>query len=323
MNVLKKRPLGASGMDTTEIGIGLWAQGGHWGEPRDDDSFSAIDKALELGVNFFDTADVYGHGHGEEVLGRAMKGRRGQFIVGTKIGWFDYDGDKNQSAYGTVDKLIEGVESNLRRLGTDYIDLIQNHVFYKEPHTDIFIEGFEKLKEQGKVRAWGMSSSDFDFIQYFSRHGNCASLQIDYSILNRSAENEIFPYCQKNGIGVIVRGSLAMGLLTGKFTRDSEFEEGDFRRDWKTNPEQNKQFHEDLETVEKLKPLARDGSLAHLALRFVLHHPAVSTVIPGGRTARQVESNVAAGLMEPLTEKELAAIDAIVPPGGGRKIWPA
>jgi aryl-alcohol dehydrogenase-like predicted oxidoreductase len=323
MNALKTRALGSSGIEVTEIGIGLWAQGGHWGELRDDDSFSAIDQALDCGINFFDTSDVYGHGHSENILGKAMQGRRDKFIVATKIGWVGYDGDKNQSAYTSVEKLIAGVEENMKRLGTDYIDVMQNHVFYKEPNTDIFIEGFERLKELGKIRAFGISSSDFEFIKYFAGKCDCASLQIDYSILNRTAEEEIFPYCQENNIGVIVRGGLAMGLLTGKFTANTTFEGDDFRQGWIDDPEQNKQFRADLESVEKLRPLLAEGTLAQLALRFVLHHPAVSTVIPGGRNAKQVQQNTAAGLLPPLTDEELATISEVVPAGGGRKIWPA
>ena len=318
-----KRKLGKTGIEISEIGLGLWAAGGHWGPTDDAASMSGIDAALDAGVNFFDTADVYGDGHSEELLGRAMKGRRDRFIVATKLGWMNYDGEQGHSAYTTVEKLIEGVESNLRRLDTDYVDVIQNHIFHSEPNTEIFIEGFLTLQEQGKVRAYGASSSDFEFLKEFNANGKCATLQVDYSILNRTAEEEIFPYCQENNIGVIVRGGLAMGLLTGKFDAGSTFPEGDFRRDWQENPDQKRQFLEDLSTVEDLRELAQERTLAQMALGFILSNPAVGVVIPGGRAARQVNENVEAGLLGQLTENELAAIDTIVPPGGGRKIWPA
>ena len=117
---INKRTLGKSGIEVTEIGLGLWAIGGDaWGHTDDDESLNAIDAALNAGVNFFDTADIYGRGHSEELLGRAMKGRRERFVVATKIGWMDFDTDKNQTAYDTVKKLIAGVESSLKRLGTD------------------------------------------------------------------------------------------------------------------------------------------------------------------------------------------------------------
>jgi aryl-alcohol dehydrogenase-like predicted oxidoreductase len=142
-------------------------------------------------------------------------------------------------------------------------------------------------------------------------------------MLNRTPEKQIFPYCQENNIGVIVRGPLAMGILTGKFGAETEFEKGDWRSRWQENPEERDIFLNDLEKVEKLKPLARGRALAQLALQFVMAHPAVSTVIPGAKTFEQVEENVQAGLLPPLTDGELAQIDAITPPGGGRKVWPA
>ncbi|GAB4537188.1 MAG: hypothetical protein Fur0018_27930 [Anaerolineales bacterium] len=143
---LAKRTLGKSGLDVTEIGFGLWAAGGDaWGPTDDQDILDAIDYSLDQGMNFFDTADVYGWGHSEELLGKAMKGRRERFIVATKIGWRDFDGEAGRSAYTTVEKLIEGVESNLRRLQTDYIDVIQSHINFRDPTMEIFLEGFQRL----------------------------------------------------------------------------------------------------------------------------------------------------------------------------------
>ncbi len=321
---LNYRQLGKSGMMVSEIGMGLWAAGGDaWGSTDDQQILDAVDYALDAGINFFDTADVYGNGHSEELLGRAMLGRRDKFVVATKIGWFDFDGEKGQSAYTTVEKLIAGVESNLRRLDTDYIDVIQSHIDFRDPTMEIFVEGFKKLQRDGKVRAYGVSTSDFAYLQAFSADGNCATLQIDYSILNRTPEREIFPYCQEQNIGVIVRGALAMGILTGKYTPQTRFGEGDFRARWHENPEEYKVFLDDLRKVEALRSLAEGRTLAQLALQFTLAHPAVSTVIPGIKNVAQMEANLEAGLLRPLTEAELAQIAAIVPPGGGRKIWPA
>ncbi len=321
---LKERILGKSGIAVTEIGMGLWAAGGdQWGPTDDQDVLNAIDFALDSGVTFFDTADVYGWGHSEELLGQAMQGRRHQFIVATKIGWRDFDGDKGQSAYDTVNKLIAGVESSLRRLQTDYVDLIQSHINFRDPTMEIFLEGFQRLQQDGKVRAYGVSTSDFAYLQAFNAAGGCAALQVDYSILNRTPEADILPYCQKHNIGVIVRGALAMGILTGKFDAETRFSEGDFRRNWHENPDEQAIFLDDLEKVEKLQPLANGRSLAQLALQFTLAHPAVTTVIPGAKNVRQMRDNVQTGLLPSLSPAELAHIDALVPPGGGRKIWPA
>ncbi len=323
-NKLNYRQLGKSGMMVSEIGMGLWAAGGDaWGETEDNKILDAVDYALDAGINFFDTADVYGGGHSEELLGQAMQGRRDKFVVATKIGWFDFDGEKGQSAYTTLEKLIAGVESNLRRLDTDYIDVIQSHIDFRDPTMEIFLEGFQQLQRDGKVRAYGVSTSDFEYLQAFNADGNCATLQIDYSILNRTPEAEILPYCQEHNIGVIVRGALAMGILTGKFTPETRFEEGDFRRRWHENPDEYQVFLDDLKKVDALRPLAEGRTLAQLALQFVLAHPAVSTVIPGVKNVAQMEANLKAGLLPPLTEAELEQIAEIVPPGGGRKIWPA
>ena len=172
---------------------------------------------------------------------------------------------------------------------------------------------------------------DFDYLQAFSADGGCATLQIDYSILNRTPEADIFPYCQKQNIGVIVRGPLAMGLLTGKFGPDTEFDEGDFRRRWQENPDERETYLQDLAKVEQLRSLAEGRmsastparTLAQLALQFVMTHPAVTVVIPGAKTGAQLRDNVGAALLPPLTSQEVARIDAVTPPGGGRKIWPA
>ncbi len=321
---IEKRVLGKSGIEVTKIGVGLWAIGGtEWGETDDQESLDMISAALEMGINFFDTADIYGDGHSETLLGRAMKGRRDRFIVASKIGWKGFDDEKGVSAYDTVDKLVAGVESSLDRLQTDHLDLIQCHIDFKEPNMAVFVEGFQKLQAQGKVRAYGVSTSDFAYLQDFNADNKTATLQIDYSILNRTPEAEIFPYTLAHNIGVLARGPLAMGILTGKFSADSEFGEGDFRRNWIENPDENRIYLNDLGKVEKLKPLAEGRSLAQLAIQFVMQHPAVTVAIPGAKRISQLKENVKAALLPDLTADEMAAIDAITPPGGGRKIWPA
>ena len=323
---MNRRPLGArSGLEVSEVGLGLWAvAGSEWGVVQDEDNLDAIEAALESGVTFFDTADVYGEGHSEELLGRAIQQRRDAFVVATKIGWIDFDRQADRSQFDSVDKLVAGVQGSLTRLGTDHLDVIQCHVDYPEPNTPIFIEGFRQLKEAGTVRAWGVSTSDLDHLRRFNADGDCDVLQTDYSILNRTAEQELLPYCQENGIGVIVRGPLAMGLLTGKFAGGDTFPQSDFRRAWIDDPAQHEQFLRDLAVVEELRGVVPDGqSMAAFALRFARSHPAVSTVIPGAKDRRQAESNSAAGLQPLLSAEERAAVDGLVPPGGGRKIWPA
>jgi aryl-alcohol dehydrogenase-like predicted oxidoreductase len=316
--------LGKSDIEITKMGIGLWAMGGDaWGPTEDQESLDTIAAALEAGITFFDTADVYGAGHSEELLGQAMQGQRERFIVGSKIGWTGFDSERNQTAYDTVDKLIAGVESNLARLKTDYLDLIQSHISFREPTMEVFLEGFHRLQQQGKVRAYGVSTSNFEYLKQFNADGGCSTLQIDYSILNRTSEADIFPYCLEHNIGVIVRGPLAMGILTGKFGPDSQFGEGDFRQRWQDNPEEHAVYMQDLEKVEQLKGMFPDRTLAQISLQFAMAHPAVSTVIPGAKNIRQLNENLKAALLPPLTESELCLLEQVTPQGGGRKIWPA
>ena len=325
---LKKRVLGKSGIEVTEIGLGLWAAGGgDWGEAdsqADAAALKAIETALDAGVTFFDTADVYGPFHSEILLGKAMQGRRDRFVVATKIGWQDFDEENKCSGYKAVNQVIAGVETNLQRLQTDYVDLIQFHIDFRESTMEIFLEAFEKLQTAGKVRAFGVSSSDFAYIKAFSQNQKCASLQIDYSILNRTPELEILDYCKANDIGVIIRGALAMGLLTGKFSENTSFPDDDFRHKWLTDPEQNAAFKNDLAKIETLQPLVRpDRTLAQAALQFVLKHDAVTTVIPGARTAGQVMANLGSSEAPQLSAAEMALIERATSTGGGRKIWPA
>ncbi|MFW6234932.1 MAG: aldo/keto reductase, partial [Spirochaetota bacterium] len=218
---MKKRTLGDTDLTLSPVGVGLWAIGGDaWGSTDDAEALRMLDVAVERGVDFYDTADVYGDGHSEELLGKSMKGRRDTFVVASKIGWRGFDRDQNRSAYTSVERLVAGVESNLKRLGTDYIDIMQSHINFQDPTMDVFLEGFEKLKADGKIRAYGVSTSDFDYLRAFNDRGGCSTLQIDYSILNRTGEADCLEYCRTHGIGVIVRGALAMGILTCKFSAD-------------------------------------------------------------------------------------------------------
>ena len=321
---MEKRRLGKTGLDVSVIGLGLWAIGGKdWGSTDDRESLTTIDAALEAGITFFDTADVYGDGHSERLLGTAMKGRRDRFIVATKIGWTGFDDARKCSAYDTVDKLVAGVEGSLRRLNTDYVDVIQRHIDYPDPTVDVFLEGFHVLQNAGKVRGYGLSTSDFAFLRQFNGDGGCGTLQVDYSLLNRTPEAELLPYCRSKDIGVIVRGPLAMGILTGKFEAGTRFGENDFRRRWHETEQERKIYLDDLAKVERLRGLALDRSLTQLAIQFSIHDSAVTTSIPGAKTVHQLQENLAAASLQRLTAAEIAAIDAITPPGGGRRIWPA
>lgn len=175
------------------------------------------------------------------------------------------------------------------------------------------MRAFEELKKAGKIRLGGVSTEDFAYIQHFNREGKLDVVELDYSLLNRKVEKEVLPYLHKQGIGVVVRGPLRMGLLTGKFNSQSTFSEGDIRHNWPNEP----WFKESLEKVERLRPLtetnqaAEAANLGQLALRFVLSHEAVSVAIPGAKTPQQVEQNVAASVRPLLSDKERRKIEEV------------
>jgi myo-inositol catabolism protein IolS len=303
------RELGRTGIRVSTVGMGCWAIGGDaWGPVDDRDSISAIRRALDLGVNLFDTADVYGRGRSEDLVARALEGRRDEAVIATKVGLW-HSGGERPNAYTDPATVLTSCEASLRRLRTDRIDLYQCHLWWDE-NTEVFLEAFEKLKSDGKIRACGVSTNDIDHLKHFDRDGTCEILQFDYSILNRSPEAELLPYAQAHDIGTLARGSLRMGLLTGKFTPQSTFPEGDVRREWP-----GKEWYKDqLDTTERLKELLDEGRvLSQVALAFVLTHPAVSTTIPGGKTAEQVEQNAAAAAVR-LSEDDRQLIDRLAPP---------
>lgn len=315
---MEYRTLGRTKTRVSEIGFGAWAIGGDaWGPVEDKRSLAAMERALELGVNFIDTADVYGDGHSESLVAQVIKDRRDKIVISTKGGLMGHHRDpKREPVYDKPEKIISAFEASLQRLETDYIDVYFDHIWWdKDEETEAFLIAFERLKREGRVRAVGISTDSFEYIKHFNRDGNLDVVQLDYSILNRKAEKEILPYCQEHGIGVVVRGPLRMGLLTGKYRPESSFPEGDIRKDWP----KEQWFVESLEKVDRLRALKRDDqSLAQLALRYVLSHPAVSVAIPGAKTPGQVEGNVASSRRSLLSGEELQLINEISPKAGDR-----
>ncbi len=330
---MQYRLLGKTGLQVSAVGLGTWAIGGdRWGPSDDQQSHAAFERAYELGVNFYDTADIYGRGHSEELLGVWLKSvPRDKVYIATKTGllfnhWTRYRnlrrkitrsgrkiglprGLSAEHRYLRPDHIIAACEASLRRLQTDYIDLYQDHLWWDE-HVEVFAEAFHRLRDAGKIRFFGLSADDPNYIRRFHRvAGGMDTLQIDYSILHREAEREALPFCQEHGIGVIVRGPLAMGKLTGKFTATTTFADRDQRQAWTVEPARSR-FLADLERVEQLRPVADGRPLSQIALSFVLGHPAVSTVIPGARNGQQVADNVVAAHLD-LTPKQLSVIQAV------------
>ena len=311
---MRYRRLGKTGWQVSVIGVGCWGIGGQWGEVDDRTAIATLWRAFENGVNFFDTADAYGEppGRSEELVGKAFQGIRQEVFIATKVGnWARRHG--HPLPYTSPLHIIACCHASLYRLRTDYIDLYQCHIGNPtDAEVEVFLDAFERLREQGKIRAYGISTNSLDALQRFNKHGTCATCQLDYSILNRVPEGDLLPYCRERDIGVIVRGPLAMGVLTGKFTPDTIFTD-EVRRSWNEG-ERRERFLKRLEVVERLRFLERDGrTMAQAALQFVLAHPAVSCAIPGAKNPQQAESNAKAADGE-LTSDELAAINAFVPP---------
>jgi len=324
---MEKRQLGRSGLEVTAIGLGCWVMGGWmWGGADDEQSVGAVRRAVELGVNFIDTAPVYGHGRSEEMVGRALEGLRDQVVVATKCGlvWPPREGRNHFVGPDGVpifhnlepDSIIAECEASLRRLKTDVIDVYQCH--WPDPGTslDDTMPALLKLREQGKIRAIGLSNFSVERIQQCLANGRIDSDQPQYNMLDRTIEAKILPFCRENGIGIIAYSPLGRGILTGKVTMDRTFEEGDHRANlpW-YRPANRKRV---LAFLDQLRPIA-DGhgaTLAQLAANWVIRQEGVTTAICGARHPDQVEENVKAGELK-LADDELATIRELLDELGG------
>ncbi|PYS00226.1 MAG: aldo/keto reductase [Acidobacteria bacterium] len=310
---MKTKPLGNSDLFITPIGFGAWAIGGSgwefgWGEQDDKASVAAIHRALELGVNWIDTAAVYGMGHSEEVVALALRTWPGpRPYVFTKCGLrWDEQGYVHRSL--TADSIRRECEDSLRRLNVDVIDLYQIHW-----PTDDLEEGWTamaQLQKEGKARWIGVSNFDVDEMRRAQAIAPVTSLQPPYSLVNREVEHEILPYCRSEALGVIVYSPMASGLLTGAMTsaRAARLPASDWRS-------RDVEFHEprlskNLSLVERLREIGqRQGRLpGQVAIAWALHNPAVTGAIVGSRSAEQVERNIGAAELY-LTDEEIAEIE--------------
>ncbi|MEN9936697.1 MAG: hypothetical protein RLZZ387_3276 [Chloroflexota bacterium] len=312
---METRRLGHTDMDITPIGLGAWAIGGNgwlngWGAQDDADSIATIHRAIERGINWIDTAAVYGLGHSEEVVGQAVKGMRERPYIFTKCSrvWED---PMTLGSNLKADSLRRECEDSLRRLGVETIDLYQIH--WPRPDEDIE-EGWSTLaalQREGKVRWIGVSNFSADQMRRAQAIAPIASLQPPYSMLSREVEEDVLPYCKEQGIGVIVYSPMKSGLLSGKMTRERALglPEDDWRR---RNPEfQEPRLSRNLELVERLRAIgARYGaSPGDVAIAWTLSHPAVTGAIVGMRRPEQVDELAGAGRLR-LSETDLAEIGA-------------
>lgn len=325
------RKLGRSGIEVSALGIGCWAIGGPfwagtpagpqplgWGEVDDDESVRAIRRALELGVNFFDTANVYGAGHSEQVLARALQGRRGEAVIATKFGaTFDERTRFVGADDGSPEEVGRAVRASLRRLGTDFIDLYQLHINELPiPRALELIPALEDLVTQGLIRAYGWSTDFPERAEAFAAAGvHCATIQADLSVLRGSFG--VIPVADGHDLGVIVRGPLAMGLLSGKYTADSKLPEDDVRGlspEWMTYFTGGRPSAEFLNRIDAVRDVLTSGgrTLAQGALAWLWAYSGRTVPIPGCRTVAQVEENAGALAHGPLSPSELADVEKLL-----------
>jgi aryl-alcohol dehydrogenase-like predicted oxidoreductase len=306
--------LGMTGLEVYPVAFGAWQLGGEWGEFDEEQAIAAIRQARELGVNLFDTAQGYGFGASEQLLGRALRDdldkRRDEVVIATKGGLRMTDGGLVRDS--SPDFLRGGVEASLRSLGIDYVDIYQVH--WPDPNVP-FAEtaaALEQLVQEGKIRHVGVSNYDAAQTAEFARIRPVETLQPPYNLFRRDVEAEVLPYAREHGIGVLVYGPLAHGLLTGTMDEHTTFAADDWRS--QSSVFEGEAFRRNLAIVGELQRFAADElgtSVAELAVAWTLANPAVHVAIVGARSPRHVEGGVAAAQLR-LSEGELERIDRIM-----------
>lgn len=314
---MKYREFGRTGWKLSEIGFGAWAVGGSWGNVEDAQSLAAMKRALDLGVNFFDTADVYGDGRSERLLQRLRRETKTPFHVATKAG----RRLAHQTASGySKQNLTAFIDRSLRNLGVETIELVQLHC----PPTEVYYspETFAVMDElvlAGKVQHYGVSVERVEEAMKAMEFPNVESIQIIFNMFRQRPAERFLEEAKRRGIATIIRVPLASGMLTGKFTTATTFESDDHRR-FNRHGEAfdvgetfaGVPYETGLRAVEELKALVPPGAtLAQLALRWILMFDGVTTVIPGGKTPAQVEDNCAASQLSALSDRDMARVRSI------------
>lgn len=313
---MRTRKLGYTDLELTTVGLGTWAMGGPWlygwGPQDDGEAVDAILTALEKGINWIDTAPIYGLGHSEELVGRALKQTSQKPLIATKCGLLWSEQDQRIPCL-KADSIRRECHTSLKKLGVDVIDLYQMH--WPQPDEDVE-EGWgemARLVEEGKVRYIGVSNYDVEQIKRAQKIAPVASLQPPYSMLHREAEDELLSYCSENNIGVVAYSPMQRGLLTGKFSRErfDALASDDHRR--KSPDFLEPQFAATLQFVDELRPIAeRNGrTLAQLAVSWVLRRPEVTAAIVGARRPQQITETAPASDWN-LSEEDIEAIEKLL-----------
>jgi aryl-alcohol dehydrogenase-like predicted oxidoreductase len=309
------KQLGNSDMHLTAIGFGAWAIGGGdwqfaWGPQDDKDSVRAIHRSLDAGVNWIDTAAVYGLGHSEEIVGKALRSTSAQPYIFTKCGMiWGLEGEQDRKIVQTLKWIRDEVEQSLRRLQVEVIDLYQIHWPVPDSEVEEGWTAMAELQREGKVRWIGASNFNVEQMERAIKIAPITSLQPPYSMINRSAEPEIVPFCQKHGIGVINYSPMVSGLLTGAMTKErvANFPPDDFRRTAKQF--QEPRLSRNLDLAELLRSIGQRHGVEPgvVAIAWTLHNPAITAAIVGGRNLKQVEGVLPAASFR-MSEAEFAEI---------------
>lgn len=292
---MEYRKLGSSDLNLSVIGFGAWGIGGKpfWSSEGDNMSVKSIQKAYDLGINFFDTAPVYGFGLSEKLIGKALKKVRGQVILATKCGLrWEKESLGAITKNATRESILEEIDQSLERLDTDYIDLYQVHWPDGKTPPEETMAALLEIQKQGKIRHIGVSNYSVAQMQECLKSGPVVSLQPEYSLLARSIEKETVPFCLINDIGIIAYSSLASGVLTGKYDRNTKF------KDWRSKgiigQFTGEAFVKNIEKVERLKAVAESEgkTCGQMAVNWVTHQPGVASALVGVKNDRQVAENL-------------------------------
>jgi len=312
--MLAKRKLGTQGLEVSELGLGCMGMSQSYGTPNDAESIATIHRAIDLGCTFLDTAEVYGPFTNEELVGRALRGRRDQVILATKFG-FEFEGGKRTGHNSHPEHIRAAVDGSLKRLGTDHIDLLYQHRVDPEVPIEEVAGTVAQLVSAGKVRFFGLSEAGEDVIRRAHAVHPVSALQSEYSLWERNLEARIIPLLRELGIGLVPFSPLGRGFLTGTAKRAEEYPENDFRH--QNDPRiQGENFDANVKAAETIREFGRTKGFtpAQVALAWVLHKGNDIVPIPGTKRRKFLEENLGAAAIK-LTPSEIGALDAALAPG--------